>query len=125
MALAAQVNARIDPELKRSGDKGLAAAGISPTEGVRALYELASLYAKKPSKLIAALYPKAEEQAEKTAADARARKLKLIDEGASIVADARAELGISASPSAIAPSFDDLVERAYDDKYGAFMGWPE
>lgn len=125
MALAAQVNARIDPELKRSGDKGLAAAGISPTEGVRALYELASLYAKKPRKLIAALYPKAEEQAEKTAADARARKLKLIDECASIVADARAELGISASPSAIAPSFDDLVERAYDDKYGAFMGWPE
>ncbi len=125
MALAAQVNARIDPELKRSGDKGLAAAGISPTEGVRALYELASLYAKKPRKLIAALYPKAEEQAEKTAADARARKLKLIDEGASIVADARAELGISASPSAIAPSFDDLVERAYDDKYGAFMRWPE
>lgn len=125
MALAAQVNARIDPELKRSGDKGLAAAGISPTEGVRALYELASLYAKKPRKLIAALYPKAEEQAEKTAADARARKLKLIDEGASIVADARAELGISASPSAIAPSFDDLVERAYDDKYSAFMGWPE
>lgn len=125
MTLAAQVNARIDPELKRSGDKGLAAAGISPTEGVRALYELASLYAKKPRKLIAALYPKAEEQAEKTAAGARARKLKLIDEGASIVADARAELGISASPSAIAPSFDDLVERAYDDKYGAFMGWPE
>lgn len=125
MALAAQVNARIDPELKRSGDKGLAAAGISPTEGVRALYALASLYAKKPRKLIAALYPKAEEQAERAAADTRARKLKLIDEGASIVADARAELGISASPSAIAPSFEDLVERAYDDKYGAFMGWPE
>ena len=125
MALAAQVNARIDPELKRSGDKGLAAAGISPTEGVRALYELASLYAKKPRKLIAALYPKAQEQAQKPAADAKARKLKLVDEGASIVADACAELGISTSSSAVAPSFDDLIERAYDDKYGAFMGWPE
>lgn len=125
MALAAQVNARINPELKRSGDEGLAAAGISPTEGVRALYALASLYAKKPRKLIAALYPKAQEQAERSAADAKARKLKLIDEGASIVADARAELGISASSSAAVPSFDDLVERAYDDKYGAFMGWHE
>ena len=125
MSLAAQVNARIDPELKRSGDEGLAAAGISPTEGVRALYALASLYAKKPRKLIAALYPKAEEQAERAAADTRARKLKLIDEGASIVADARAELGISASSNVVAPSFDDLIESAYDDKYGAFMGWHE
>lgn len=125
MSLAAQVNARIDPELKRSGDEGLAAAGISPTEGVRALYALASLYAKKPSKLIATLYPKAKEQAKRAAADARVRKLKLVDEGASIVADARAELGISASSSVIAPSFDDLIESAYDDKYGAFMGWHE
>ena len=125
MSLAAQVNARIDPELKRSGDEGLAAAGISPTEGVRALYALASLYAKKPSKLIATLYPKAKEQAQRAAADARVRKLKLVDEGASIVADARAELGISASSSVIVPSFDDLIESAYDDKYGAFMGWHE
>lgn len=125
MTLAAQVNARIDPELKRSGDKGLAAAGISPTEGVRALYALASLYAKKPRKLIAALYPKAQEQAERSAADAKARKLKLIDEGASIVADTRAELGVSTSSSVVAPSFEDLIESAYDDKYGAFMGWHE
>lgn len=125
MALVAQVNARIDPELKRAGDKGLAAAGISPTEGVRALYALASLYAKKPRKLIAALYPKAQEQAERSAADAKARKLKLIDEGASIVADTRAELGVSTSSSVVAPSFEDLIESAYDDKYGAFMGWHE
>ena len=125
MSLTAQVNARIDPELKRSGDKGLAAAGISPTEGVRALYELASLYAKTPHKLIAALYPKAHEQAQNAAADARARKLELVDEGASIVADACTELGISTPSSAVTPSFDDLIEHAYDDKYGAFMGWPE
>ena len=37
-----QVNARIDATLKATGDAGLAAAGYTPTQAVRALWALAS-----------------------------------------------------------------------------------
>ena len=37
-----QVNARIDAKLKATGDAGLAAAGYTPTQAVRALWALAT-----------------------------------------------------------------------------------
>lgn len=39
MPVAAQMNVRIDPDLKRRGDRVLAKRGLSPSQAVRAFYE--------------------------------------------------------------------------------------
>lgn len=51
MAVAAatsQVNARIDSNLKASGDAGLAAAGYTTTQAIRALWAFAARWASTP-----------------------------------------------------------------------------
>lgn len=39
MPVAAQMNVRIDPDLKKRGDRVLAKRGLSPSQAVRAFYE--------------------------------------------------------------------------------------
>lgn len=56
-ARQAQVNARIDAELKESGDAALAAAGLTPTQAVRLLWSLAVRYRDEPERLHEALDP--------------------------------------------------------------------
>lgn len=41
-AIANQMNVRIDRDLKRRGDAGLRAIGLSPTQAIRKVWELAS-----------------------------------------------------------------------------------
>lgn len=53
----AQVNARIDARLKEEGDAGLAAAGYTPTQAVRSLWELASRHRDDPAAIRSALDP--------------------------------------------------------------------
>ena len=42
MALAAQMNIRIEPELKKAGDAALADIGLTPTQAVRLVWEKAA-----------------------------------------------------------------------------------
>ena len=44
----AQVNARVRPELKKSGEAALANAGYTPTKAIRLLYAFASEHASSP-----------------------------------------------------------------------------
>lgn len=50
-----QMNTRIDRTLKREGDAALAAAGYTPSQAVRAIWELAVKLRKNPEKLRALL----------------------------------------------------------------------
>ena len=44
---AAQINVRLDADLKRSGDAALSRAGLTPSQAVRALWQLAASLADR------------------------------------------------------------------------------
>ena len=48
---AAQINVRLDADLKRSGDAALSRAGMTPSQAVRALWRLAASLADRPGAL--------------------------------------------------------------------------
>ncbi|NWM98589.1 type II toxin-antitoxin system RelB/DinJ family antitoxin, partial [Escherichia coli] len=48
---AAQINVRLDADLKRSGDAALSRAGMTPSQAVRALWQLAASLADRPGAL--------------------------------------------------------------------------
>ena len=123
-AATAQINARISPELKQQGDAALAAAGITPTQAVRALWELAAQHAEEPKAIEQALFPDRVEQAAAQAAKERTRRLAAAQRGPRIVEEALAAAGIdTAANDAAAASFDELKELAYTERYGEQMGW--
>ena len=61
---AAQVNVRMDPSLKTAGDAGLARAGLSPSEAVRAVWKIAAEGGERLDRLVELCLAK------RTAADA-------------------------------------------------------
>ena len=123
-AATAQINARISPELKRQGDAALAAAGITPTQAVRALWELAAEHAERPEIIEQALFPERAEQAASEAEQRRNRRLAAARRGPHIVEDAIAAAGIDTEANgASTMSYDELKELAYTERYGEQMGW--
>ena len=123
--MTVQVNARIDAELKREGDAALAAAGLTPTQAVRALWELATHLKESPGQLRAALLPD-ERQREQAARDKEIqRKLKLVKEGASLMELSYRSNGLPWPPPTSELSYDELKELAYRERSGEEMGWTE
>ncbi len=123
--MTVQVNARIDAELKREGDAALAAAGLTPTQAVRALWELATHLKESPGQLRAALLPD-ERQREQAARDKEIqRKLKLVKEGASLMERSYRSNGLPWPPPTSELSYDELKELAYRERSGEEMGWTE
>lgn len=106
MAATAQVNARIDPDLKSRGDAALASAGFTPTQAVRALWELAARNADTPQNIEAALYPERVERQVQAEDSERSRKVVAAKKGPLIVEDALASLRTRRS----AADAGDLVE---------------
>lgn len=104
----AQVNARIDANLKAAGDAGLAAAGYTPTQAVRALWALAKRCQNDPQKLRAALDPDAEDVADELAD--RQRRCEAVQRGAEIVQSFFADMGIA---DAIDPDREGLSDEEY------------
>lgn len=107
----AQVNARIDAELKEAGDAALAAAGLTPTQAVRMLWSLAVRYQDEPERLHEALdpdsaAPSADEMAE------RRRKIEAVRRGASLMEKFFKEFAIAPQPD---PNRSSLSEREYYD----------
>lgn len=107
----AQVNARIDAELKEAGDAALAAAGLTPTQAVRMLWSLAVRYQDEPERLHEALdpdsaAPSADEMAE------RRRKIEAVRRGASLMEKFFKEFAIVPQPD---PDRRSLSEREYYD----------
>ena len=120
---SAQVNARISSELKKNGDTALAQAGISPTQAVRALWELAVRYKDDAPALRAFLFPDCEHEAEERVYKERERKRLLLEQGPCIVRDAYAEAGLPWPPTSAELSFDNLKELAAAERHGADLGW--
>ena len=116
-SVSAQVNARIDPEVKRRGDEGLAAAGLTPTQAVRALWSLAASCVDEPQRLRAALLPE-EAEAERLEREAeRQRRLGLAQEGATLMRNAYLELDLDWPPAASELSYEELRELAYLEQF--------
>lgn len=91
---SAQINARIDPDLKERGDRGLDRAGISPTQAVRALWELAARHSDDPEALLDALHPDRADQAARNARREQEKRAQAIEEGPGIVREAYRASGL-------------------------------
>lgn len=110
---ASQVNARIASDLKRRGDQGLARAGLTPTQAVRALWDLASRSIDCPSRVVEALFP---ERAEDERAQAEAgirRKLQAVQDGPKIVERGLEQMGLRPQFDALPSASSNAELRAY------------
>lgn len=105
-----QVNARIDADLKATGDAALAAAGLTPTQAVRMLWSLAVRYQGEPEKLRAALDPDATEPTPDELAE-RQHKVKAYHACLSQWQNVRIVLGITGTD----PDREGLSDREYTD----------
>ena len=101
--ILAQINARIDSNLKISGDAALAEAGLTPTKAIRSMWGLFSSLADQPDKIRELV--SGQQSAE------RDRKLTLAREGSQIVARSLASRGISVSEGFDEPPYDELREQ--------------
>lgn len=61
-AATTQINVRIDRKLKDSGDAALSGAGLTPSEAIRALWELAVRLKETPEALRDVLFPHSAEE---------------------------------------------------------------
>jgi len=107
-----QLNARIDGELKASGDAALAIIGLSPSQAVRALWQKASLRGKDLEEVAELLAPSKQTRradAEEDLADASVRR------GWDYMDAAYASLGIDASTVRDYPA-DELLEDALQER---------
>lgn len=120
--MTSQVNARIDAELKRSGDAALSAAGLTPTQAVRALWSLASRLADKPGKLRETLFPVERAERERELDDRTRRHLQLVREGAGIMDRALLAQGVTppAPHERLDISYEELRQLAYREQFPDF-----
>ncbi|MDB1866491.1 hypothetical protein PMX26_08660 [Collinsella aerofaciens] len=119
---AAQINVRLDADLKRSGDAALSSAGITPSQAVRALWQLAASLADRPGALQDILSPGRARAKQREREKAAKHKLELIDQGSQLFAAVCRESGIDLAR--VQPSGNEELKRnAYADRYGEEMSW--
>ncbi len=118
-ATTTQINVRIDRSLKDAGDAALLDAGVTPSEAIRALWELAVRCKEAPGALRDLLFPKTAEE-EDEAARRRAEAVACARAGRSIVADARRAAGIPTEAVLAVASIgdDELYGEALFERYG-------
>ena len=120
----AQINARLNPALKQRGDEALLGAGLSPSQAIRALWELAARNSDNPEAIQRALFPERAEVQEADLSAAQCRRAEAIGKGACVVEDAYRSMGVVLAPSSTAGlSYDELQDLAYQERYGELMGW--
>lgn len=112
-----QMNTRIDRELKREGDSVLEQAGLTPTEAVRCLYELALRYRDRPQELRELLAPSSQEERAAREAELE-RRLRVAQEGATMCQRFYDEHGITPDPIMANMPYDELRELALMEEYG-------
>ncbi len=119
----AQINVRIDADLKGRGDVALAAAGLTPSQAVRALWELADSRAAEPEFILRAIMPGRVCTAEGERAARLRRREEAFSCGSRIVEDAYRAAGLSWPACENTLSYGELKERAYEERYGEMMEW--
>ena len=118
-AATTQINVRIERSLKDSGDAALLNAGVTPSEAIRALWELAANLKESPRELHGLLFPQTAEQADEEARR-RAASVERARAGQAIVSEARCAAGIAqggAAPS-VEPQDDELYTEALLERFG-------
>ena len=119
---SAQINVRLDANLKRTGDAALSSAGMTPSQAERALWQLAASLADRPGALQDILSPDRARAEQREREKAARRKLGLIDQGSQLFAIACRESGIDVTK--VQPTGDEELKRnAYADRYGEEMSW--
>ncbi len=119
---SAQINVRLDANLKRTGDAALSSAGMTPSQAVRALWQLAASLADRSGTLQDILSPDRARAEQHEREKAARRKLELIDQGSQLFAIACRESGIDAA-KAYPTGDEELKRNAYADRYGEEMSW--
>ena len=120
----AQINARLNPALKQRGDEALSGAGLSPSQAIRALWELAARNTDNPEAIRRALFPERAEAQEADLSAAQRCRAEAIGKGARVVEEAYRSMGVVPAASSTADlSYDELQDLAYQERYGELMGW--
>ncbi len=120
----AQINARLNPALKQRGDEALLGAGLSPSQAIRALWELAARNTDNPEAIQRALFPERAEAQEAELSAVQRCRAEAIGKGAHVVEDAYRAMGVVLAPSfTVGLSYDELQDLAYQERYGELMGW--
>lgn len=112
MTATTQLNARLDRDLKSSGDAALLLIGLSPTQAVRALWEKAAKRGKDLEQIAALLSPEScqtEQLEQEEATD-------IVRTGWAYMDDAYESLGIDLSTKHNFPSDDEMLEDALYEK---------
>lgn len=118
MTPTTQINARISAPLKSAGDIGLEAAGLSTSEAVRALWELAARYKDMPEKLHAALFPDEETKRERALAKERERKAKLIRDSSNMFVEYLEARGLDPYVQVEMPTDEEAEEMVLLEELG-------
>lgn len=115
----AQVNVRMDSELKRAGDAALAKAGWTPTQAVRALWSFASKHASDPEK-VASVFSSASDIAleDIERAERIKRRRELVACGPKLIGESCRAMGIPWPPKSIPWTEEEWKEQAYVEQYG-------
>ena len=115
----AQVNARMDSELKRSGDAALAKAGWTPTQAVRALWAFASKHATEPEK-VASVFSSADDTVPEDIerAERIRRRRELVARGPKLMEESCKAMGIPWPPTPIPWTDEEWKEQAYVEQFG-------
>lgn len=112
----AQVNARIDANLKATGDAGLAAAGYTPTQAVRALWALATRFKNEPVKIRVALDPDGDVTSDDLAE--RNRRLEALRRGAGLVDNLCEQYGLPGTSRKLAAlPYRELRDALMDEHF--------
>lgn len=104
---SAQMNVRMDRQLKEAGDAVLASLGMTPSQAVRALWEYLVINERMPSKEGSAEIPS--DEANQRFVESRAVQ------GSHIVRDSCLKYGIPIPE--FAGDYDDLYEEAMAERY--------
>ena len=110
-ALTAQINTRIDAQLKERAEAAFASANLSSSEAIRALYQHAADLGDGLRSLDD-LIPSATNDEDETA-----RKLRLIENSSHIVENVLARFGFEYPPSMLKPLTEEEIEAAYYEDY--------
>lgn len=111
-----QVNARIDAKLKATGDAGLAAAGYTPTQAVRALWALATRFKNEPVKIRVALDPDGDVTPDDLAE--RNRRLAALRRGAGLVDNLCEQYGLPGTSRKLAAlPYRELRDALMDEHF--------
>lgn len=115
----AQVNARMDSDLKRAGDAALAKAGWTPTQAVRALWSFAAKHADDPEKIASAFTSDGvAESVDVERAERIKQRRKLAARGPKLMEEAYRSVGMPWPPDSSPLSHEELKEAAFIDRFG-------